>query len=156
LVISPGPCTPSKAGISVALIRALTGKVPILGVCLGHQCVGEAFGGTVSNAKRIMHGKVSQVRHTGGALYETIRSPFPAGRYHSLAVLEGDLPQDLEIEARSEDGQIMGLRHKRDRTYGVQFHPESVLTPSGKRLMRNFLNIVDADGSEAERKETKA
>ncbi|MBN1670670.1 MAG: aminodeoxychorismate/anthranilate synthase component II [Kiritimatiellae bacterium] len=142
LVISPGPCTPSKAGISVELVRRLSGAMPILGVCLGHQCIGEAFGGVVANAQRIMHGKVSMVSHMETELYSGLRNPFPAGRYHSLVVRHDSLPGELAVEATSEDGEIMGLRHKEHPTYGVQFHPESVLTPSGKRLMRNFLNIV--------------
>ncbi len=142
VVISPGPCTPNEAGISVALIRRMTGRIPVLGVCLGHQSLGVAFGATVSNAKRIMHGKVSQVRHDGQGLYKGMGNPFPAGRYHSLAVLKETLPPELVADAFSEDDEIMGMHHVSHATFGVQFHPESVLTPSGKKLLRNFLEIV--------------
>jgi anthranilate synthase/aminodeoxychorismate synthase-like glutamine amidotransferase len=144
IVISPGPCTPKEAGISVAVVKRLSGKLPILGVCLGHQSIGVAFGATVSNAKRIMHGKVSTIRHEKTDLYRGVKDPFPAGRYHSLAVIESTLPAELVADARSEDGEIMGLHHREHPTYGVQFHPESVLTPSGKRLLRNFLQLVEA------------
>ncbi len=143
IVISPGPCTPKEAGISVELIKKMSGAVPLLGVCLGHQSLGVAYGATVSNAKRIMHGKVSLVEHDKSDLYRGVKSPFQAGRYHSLAVVEGTLPKELVVDARSEDGEIMGMHHVSYKTYGVQFHPESVLTPSGKRLLRNFIQIVD-------------
>jgi anthranilate synthase/aminodeoxychorismate synthase-like glutamine amidotransferase len=146
VVISPGPCTPNEAGISVALIRRMSGRIPVLGVCLGHQSLGVAFGATVSNAKRIMHGKVSQVRHDGQGLYKGMGNPFQAGRYHSLAVLKETLPPELVADAFSEDDEIMGMHHATHRTYGVQFHPESVLTPSGKKLLRNFLDIVGGRG----------
>ena len=142
LVISPGPGTPTEAGISLELIRRLSGSVPILGVCLGHQCVGAAFGGVVAGAQRIMHGKTSMIEHDEIELYRGLRSPFPAGRYHSLAVMRDSLPPELIVNATSEDGEIMGLHHREHATYGVQFHPESVLTPGGKRLLRNFLKIV--------------
>jgi anthranilate synthase/aminodeoxychorismate synthase-like glutamine amidotransferase len=142
IVISPGPCTPNEAGISVDLVRRFTGACPVLGVCLGHQCIGAAFGATVSNARRIMHGKTSMIRHEKTPLYRGIKNPFPAGRYHSLAVLRDTLPAGLVVDAESEDGEVMGLHHDEHATYGVQFHPESVLTPSGKRLLRNFLQIV--------------
>lgn len=142
VVVSPGPCTPREAGISVELILRLSGRLPILGVCLGHQSFGVAFGATVSNAQRIMHGKVSQVRHDGTGLYRGMANPFPAGRYHSLAVIKSTVPDVLVPDAFSEDGEIMGMHHAQHPTYGVQFHPESVLTPSGKRLLRNFLDIV--------------
>jgi len=142
LVISPGPCTPKEAGISVELIRRMSGRIPVLGVCLGHQSLGVAFGATVSNAKRIMHGKVSQVRHDGQGLFKGMSNPFQAGRYHSLAVLKETLPPVLIANAFSEDDEIMGMHHLTHQTYGVQFHPESVLTPTGKRLLRNFLDIV--------------
>lgn len=142
VVISPGPCTPKEAGISVELIRRMSGRIPVLGVCLGHQSLGVAFGATVSNAQQIMHGKVSQVHHDGQGLYKGLSNPFPAGRYHSLAVIKETLPPELVADAFSEDGEIMGMHHVSQATYGVQFHPESVLTPSGKRLLRNFLDIV--------------
>lgn len=144
VVVSPGPCTPAEAGISVALIQRLSGRLPVFGVCLGHQSLGVAFGATVSNARRIMHGKVSQVRHDGTGLYKGMANPFPAGRYHSLAVIAGTVPSELVPDAFSEDGEIMGMHHASHPTFGVQFHPESVLTPSGKRLLRNFLDIVAA------------
>ena len=142
IVISPGPCTPQEAGISVAMIQAFTGKTPLFGVCLGHQCIAAAFGATVSNAARIMHGKVSQVEHDGAALFTGVRNPFVAGRYHSLSVIQGTLPDELCVTATSEDGEIMGMRHTSHETYGVQFHPESVLTPMGKRIIRNFLRLA--------------
>jgi len=143
VVISPGPCTPKEAGISVELIRSMSGKVPVLGVCLGHQSMAVAFGATVSNARRIMHGKVSQVSHDGTGLYKGMANPFPAGRYHSLAVIRETLPPELVPDAFSEDGEIMGMHHATHPSYGVQFHPESVLTPSGKRLLRNFVEMVE-------------
>jgi anthranilate synthase/aminodeoxychorismate synthase-like glutamine amidotransferase len=139
IVVSPGPCRPEGAGISIALIQAAAGKVPLLGVCLGHQAIGAAFGGKVIKAKAIMHGKVSAVTHDGKGVFENIRSPMKATRYHSLAVERESLPDCLEITAESEDGEIMGLRHKEVAVEGVQFHPESVLTPAGKRLLANFV-----------------
>lgn len=142
VVISPGPCTPEKAGISVALIRCLSGQVPILGVCLGHQAIGTAFGATIAQANSIMHGKTSLVHHNGKGLYAGLKNPFVAGRYHSLSVMRAGLPPELVVEATADDEEIMGLRHSRHPTYGVQFHPESVLTPSGKRLLKNFLNMI--------------
>jgi anthranilate synthase component 2 len=143
IVISPGPCTPKEAGISVELIKRMSGKLPILGVCLGHQSIGVAFGATVSNAGRIMHGKTSMVTFTDSPLYRGMKNPFPAGRYHSLAVIRNTLPPELIVDAVSDDREIMGMHHSEHPTYGVQFHPESVLTPSGKRLLKNFLQIVD-------------
>lgn len=140
IVISPGPCRPETAGISVPLIRAFTGKVPILGVCLGHQAIGVAFGGEVVHAKRLMHGKVSMVTADDQSIYQGIRSPFQAMRYHSLAISRDSLPQCLRVTAESEDGEIMGVRHREHPTEGIQFHPESIMTPVGKRLLRNFLN----------------
>ncbi len=142
LVVSPGPCTPNEAGISVEAIRRFAGIRPILGVCLGHQAMGVAFGGVVSNAKCIMHGKTSLVWHDGSRLYQGLKNPFPAGRYHSLAVMRDSLPACFEVNAWTDDGEIMGMRHRACEAYGVQFHPESVLTPSGKRLLRNFLEMV--------------
>jgi len=143
IVISPGPCTPREAGISVELIKKMSGRIPILGVCLGHQCIGAAFGAVISNAKRIMHGKVSSVTFEKTPLYRGIKNPFPAGRYHSLAIMKDTLPPEIVVDAVSEDGEIMGIHHVNHPTYGVQFHPESVLTPSGKRLLKNFLQIVE-------------
>jgi anthranilate synthase/aminodeoxychorismate synthase-like glutamine amidotransferase len=144
IVISPGPCTPNEAGISVESIRRFSGRIPILGVCLGHQSIGAAFGGTVSNASRIMHGKTSQVTHDGTGLYAGVTSPFQAGRYHSLVVLRKGLPDCLVVTATSDDGEIMGLKHVTHPTVGVQFHPESVLTPEGNTILGNFLALTTA------------
>ena len=145
IVISPGPCTPREAGISVELIRRMSGKRPILGVCLGHQAIGEAFGGEVIRAKHLMHGKTSAVQHDNQTVFRGMPQPMTATRYHSLIVSERGLPRDLEISAWSEeeDGSrvIMGLRHRKHPTEGVQFHPESVLTESGKKLLENFLAL---------------
>jgi anthranilate synthase/aminodeoxychorismate synthase-like glutamine amidotransferase len=145
IVISPGPCTPQEAGISIELIRRMTGKVALLGVCLGHQALGAAFGGKVVRAKNLMHGKTSQVEHDGKTIFRGLPSPMTATRYHSLIVAEEGLPSDLEISARTRehDGNsiIMGLRHRRYPVEGVQFHPESVLTDEGKRLIKNFLAL---------------
>ena len=140
VVLSPGPCTPSEAGISVPLIRALSGSVPILGVCLGHQSIGAAFGGVVRRATRVVHGKTSPVSHEGTGLFTGLPRPFPVGRYHSLVVDRPTLPDVLQVTAVStDDGEIMALRHRTHPTVGVQFHPESVLTPDGPILLRNFL-----------------
>ena len=145
IVISPGPCTPGEAGISIELIRRMAGKAPILGVCLGHQAIGEAFGGRVVRAKNLMHGKTSQVEHDGKTIFRGLDTPMTATRYHSLIVAEDGLPRELEISARTheKDGTdvIMGLRHRQLPVEGVQFHPESVLTTSGKQLIKNFLEI---------------
>ncbi len=145
IVVSPGPCTPSDAGISVELIRHLAGRVPLLGVCLGHQAIGEAFGGQVIRAPRLMHGKTSAVEHDGMTIFRDLPAPMQATRYHSLIVREDGLPKDLEISASTSDGNggrvIMGLRHRKYPVEGVQFHPESVLTPEGKHLIRNFLQM---------------
>ena len=145
IVISPGPCTPEDAGISIELIRHFVGKLPILGVCLGHQAIGAAFGGKVVRAKSLMHGKTSEVEHDGKTIFRELRSPMTATRYHSLIVEEKGLPAELEISARTTDRSgadvIMGLRHKNFPIEGVQFHPESVLTGEGKKLIENFLNI---------------
>lgn len=143
IVISPGPCTPKEAGISVELIQKMSGKVPLLGVCLGHQSICVAFGGKVDHAKSIMHGKTSPVYHENSPIMERMKNPFPAGRYHSLALVKEKLPAELIVDAWTEDGEIMGIHHVEHKTYGVQFHPESVLTPSGKRLLRNFQKIVE-------------
>jgi anthranilate synthase/aminodeoxychorismate synthase-like glutamine amidotransferase len=145
IVVSPGPCTPQDAGISIELIRHFAGKVPLLGVCLGHQAIGAAFGGEVVRAKTLMHGKTSSVEHDGRTIFAGIRSPMTATRYHSLIVREEDLPRDLEVSAwtANQDGTrvIMGLRHRKYPVEGVQFHPESVLTIDGKRMVENFLRI---------------
>jgi anthranilate synthase component 2 len=145
IVISPGPCSPETAGISVALIQRLSGSVPILGVCLGHQAIGVAFGGKVIRAKQLMHGKTSTISADGKGVYRGIRSPFQAMRYHSLAVSRDHLPDCLEITAESEDGEIMGVRHREHCTEGIQFHPESIMTQVGKRLLRNFLEITQGE-----------
>jgi anthranilate synthase/aminodeoxychorismate synthase-like glutamine amidotransferase len=145
IVISPGPCTPHEAGISIELIRHFTGKVPILGVCLGHQAIGEAFGGRVVRAPHIMHGKTSSVVHDNKTIFQSLPLPMTATRYHSLIVEEGNLPQDLEVSAwtTEKDGSrtIMGLRHRQYPVEGVQFHPESVLTDAGKQLISNFVSL---------------
>ena len=140
VVLSPGPCTPTEAGISVPLIRALSGALPILGVCLGHQSIGAAFGGVVQRAGRVVHGKTSPVSHEGTGLFSGLPRPLPVGRYHSLVVERSTLPDVLEVTAVSaDDGEVMALRHRTHPTVGVQFHPESVLTPDGPVLLRNFL-----------------
>jgi len=140
IVISPGPCTPAEAGISVKLLREMAGEVPILGVCLGHQCIGEAFGGTVVRANRLMHGKTSPVLHDGKTIFTDLPSPFEAMRYHSLIVEPTSLPPHLEVSARTAENEIMGLRHRELPVEGVQFHPESILTLEGKHLLKNFLD----------------
>jgi anthranilate synthase/aminodeoxychorismate synthase-like glutamine amidotransferase len=145
IVVSPGPCTPGDAGISVELIRHFSGKVPVLGVCLGHQAIAEAFGGKVVRAKNLMHGKTSRVEHDGKTIFTGVSSPMTATRYHSLIVAEDGLPADLEVSAQTveRDGTrvIMGLRHRKFPVEGVQFHPESVLTDEGKKLVENFLAL---------------
>jgi anthranilate synthase component 2 len=140
IVVSPGPCTPNEAGISVALIEAFAGRVPILGVCLGHQSIGQAFGGRVVHAQRLMHGKVSAISHRGSGVFAGLPDAFRATRYHSLAIERASLPACLEVTAESDDGEIMGVRHRELAVEGVQFHPESVLTEHGHRLLGNFLN----------------
>ncbi len=139
IVVSPGPCTPAEAGVSLALIRAFAGKLPILGVCLGHQAIGQAFGGRIVHAGRVMHGKTSSISHAGKGVFAGLPSPFLATRYHSLAIERASLPDCLEITAESEDGEIMGVRHKAFELEGVQFHPESVLSEHGRALLKNFL-----------------
>jgi len=141
IVISPGPCTPSQAGISVELIRRFAERVPILGVCLGHQAIGQAFGGRVVRAPRLMHGKTSEIRHDGKTLFRGLPRPFTATRYHSLMVERRTLPRCLAVSAVAEDGVIMGLRHRDFPVEGVQFHPESVLTAPGAQLLANFLRL---------------
>jgi anthranilate synthase/aminodeoxychorismate synthase-like glutamine amidotransferase len=144
LVISPGPGRPSAAGISVPLIRAMAGRVPILGVCLGHQAIVEAFGGSIHRAPELMHGKSSEIEHDGAGVFTGLPEPLEVGRYHSLAAGADDLPDELDVTARTRDGIIMGVRHQSLPVEGVQFHPESVLTPDGPRLMANFLATTGA------------
>jgi anthranilate synthase component 2 len=139
IVISPGPCTPTEAGICVALIQRFAGTIPILGVCLGHQAIGQAFGGKVIRAQRVMHGKISAVAHHGDGIFAGLPSPFRATRYHSLAIERETLPAELEITAEADDGEIMGVRHREHAVEGVQFHPEAILTEHGKHLLGNFL-----------------
>jgi len=139
LVLSPGPCTPAEAGVTVPAIQALAGALPILGVCLGHQAIGQAFGGKVVRNRRIVHGKASSVRHRGQGVFRGLPSPFLAGRYHSLVVERETLPRALQVTAWTAEGEIMGLRHRELPVEGVQFHPESVLTAEGKRLLGNWL-----------------
>ncbi|WP_288108961.1 aminodeoxychorismate/anthranilate synthase component II [Limnobacter sp.] len=142
ICVSPGPCSPSQAGISIDLIKAAAGKVPLLGVCLGHQAIGEAFGGKVVRAKTIMHGKTSPVRHTNVGVFEGLPNPLTCIRYHSLAIERESLPDCLEVTAETADGEIMGVRHKTLDVEGVQFHPESILSDRGHDLLRNFLRRV--------------
>jgi anthranilate synthase/aminodeoxychorismate synthase-like glutamine amidotransferase len=139
LVISPGPCTPKEAGISEEAILKMSGKVPILGVCLGHQCIGSAFGGRIIQAKRLMHGKSSLIYHDGKTIFKGLPNPFQAIRYHSLLIERESLPDLLEISAETKEGEIMAVRHKRFAIEGVQFHPESIMTQGGKTLLKNFL-----------------
>jgi anthranilate synthase/aminodeoxychorismate synthase-like glutamine amidotransferase len=139
IVISPGPCTPAQAGVSVPILRELAGELPMLGVCLGHQCIGEAFGGRVVRASRLMHGKTSPVIHDGRTIFAGLTNPFEAMRYHSLLVEPNSIPHTMEVSARTAEGEIMGLRHREHRIEGVQFHPESIGTLEGKDLLRNFL-----------------
>jgi anthranilate synthase component 2 len=141
IVVSPGPCSPSEAGVSIEAITHFAGKKPILGVCLGHQAIGQAFGGKVLHAKTLMHGKTSPITHAGAGVFAGLPSPFTATRYHSLAVERETLPACLEITAWTEDGEIMGLRHREFAIEGVQFHPESILTEHGHAMLRNFLLI---------------
>lgn len=142
IVISPGPGSPKDAGISKTVIREMGAVTPILGVCLGHQCIGEVFGGKVIGAKRLMHGKTSQIFHDGKAIFKNIDNPFVATRYHSLIVEKESLPKDLFVTAETKEKEIMGLQHRRFPIYGVQFHPESILTQSGKAILRNFLSLT--------------
>jgi para-aminobenzoate synthetase component 2 len=141
ILLSPGPCTPNEAGICLELIDAFKGKVPILGVCLGHQAIGQAFGGEVIRADQLMHGKTSEIHHDGKTIFAGLPSPFTATRYHSLIVKRETLPSDLEISAETSDGIIMGFRHKHYPIEGVQFHPESIMTEHGLELLKNFLSI---------------
>jgi len=141
IVISPGPCTPKEAGISVEVIRHFAGKIPILGVCLGHQSIGAAYGAVITNAMNLMHGKTSLIHHDGKTIFASIENPFEATRYHSLVIKRDTLSDIFEISAWTDDGEIMGIRHKEFLLEGVQFHPESILTRPGKDILRNFLNI---------------
>jgi len=141
IVISPGPCTPQEAGICVELIRKLAGKIPILGVCLGHQAIGAAFGGKIIRAPKLFHGKTSQIRHDGSGVFRGLPNPFTATRYHSLIVERKSLPKELQVTAETDDNIIMGMQHREYPLMGVQFHPESVLTESGKQLLKNFLSL---------------
>ncbi len=146
IVISPGPCTPNEAGVSMAVVEAFAGRVPILGVCLGHQCIAQVFGGSIVHAGEIMHGKTSWVHHEGEGVFQDLPRPFEATRYHSLALAREHVPEALRVTARAADdtgeqGEIMGLQHRELAVHGVQFHPESIRTPAGKQLLQNFLNL---------------
>ena len=141
IVISPGPCTPEKAGISIETVSYFAGKVPLLGVCLGHQSIARAFGGKIIKARKLMHGKTSMVKHDGRNLFSGLSNPFEATRYHSLVLDKNTVPDGFEITATSDDGEIMGIRHKKMFVEGVQFHPESILTTSGKGLLKNFIEM---------------
>jgi anthranilate synthase component 2 len=149
IVLSPGPCAPDQAGICLELISRAPDDLPILGVCLGHQSIGQAHGGTVISAKQIMHGKTSPIDHDGSGLFADLPSPFTATRYHSLAVQESDLPSELRVTARTEDGEIMGLCHRSKPVHGVQFHPESIASEHGHKLLHNFLAMTDLRGKAA-------
>ncbi len=142
IVVSPGPCTPNEAGLSVDLVRELAGQLPILGVCLGHQCIGQAFGGRIVRAGRLMHGKTSPIEHDGRGVFQGLPQQLVATRYHSLLVERDSLPEELEVSAWTAEGEIMGIRHRELAVEGVQFHPESILTVEGKNLLRNFLESV--------------
>ena len=144
IVVSPGPCTPREAGVSVPVIERYAGRIPILGVCLGHQAIGAAFGGSIVRAPRIMHGKTSPIRHDGRGLFEGLPDPFDATRYHSLVIEPGTMPAELEVCAWTAENEIMGVRHRRAFVEGVQFHPESILTLAGKQLLANFLRRLPA------------
>ena len=144
IVISPGPCTPTEAGISIAAIQRFAGEIPILGVCLGHQAIGQAFGGRIVRAAHVMHGKVSRVTHTADGVFTGLPSPFTVTRYHSLVIEQATVPAELVVTARAEDGEIMGVRHRSLPVEGVQFHPEAILTEHGHALLRNFLHAETA------------
>ncbi len=143
LFLSPGPCSPREAGVTVELIRHFHQDIPIMGVCLGHQAIGYAFGGEVIRAEKVMHGKTSAIYSDGKTIFQGLPNPFTAGRYHSLIVRRDTLPDCLEVSAETAEGEIMGLRHREYPVEGIQFHPESILTPQGKRIIRNFLNLVE-------------
>jgi anthranilate synthase component 2 len=142
VLLSPGPCTPNEAGICLPLIEAAPADLPILGVCLGHQSIGQAYGGQVVRAQQLMHGKTSQIHHNGKGVFKGLKTPFTATRYHSLSVLKDDLPADLEVTAWTDDGEIMGFQHRSRPVYGVQFHPESIATECGHELLANFLELA--------------
>ncbi len=142
IVLSPGPCTPNEAGVCLSLIRELQGKIPLLGVCLGHQSIGQAYGGKVVRAEKLMHGKTSSIQHTGEGIFKDIPSPFTATRYHSLIVERSSLPKSLKVTAETSDGIIMGLEHTEQKVFGVQFHPESIASEYGHRLLGNFLKLL--------------
>ncbi|MFW5829452.1 MAG: anthranilate synthase component II [Planctomycetota bacterium] len=146
LVVSPGPSNPGNAGVSVAAIEHFHGKLPVLGVCLGHQCIGAAIGSEVVHAKAIFHGKTSQVHHDNQGVFKGLPDPVQVMRYHSLAIRRETLPEDWMISAETDDGEIMGIRHRKHPTEGVQFHPESIMTPTGKRMLRNFLKLAGING----------
>jgi anthranilate synthase/aminodeoxychorismate synthase-like glutamine amidotransferase len=147
IVISPGPCTPNEAGICVPLIQRFAGRIPILGVCLGHHAIGQAFGGTIVRAGRVMHGKLDQVKHDGRGVFAGIASPVTVTRYHSLAIAADSVPRCLEVTARTDDGEIMGVRHLEHAVEGVQFHPEAILTEHGHEMLRNFLTARVSRGN---------
>ncbi|GMR21617.1 MAG: aminodeoxychorismate/anthranilate synthase component II [Gammaproteobacteria bacterium] len=140
IVLSPGPCTPNEAGVSLDVVKHFAGKLPLLGVCLGHQSIGQAFGGRIIHAQSIMHGKTSMIAHDGKGVFQDLENPFEATRYHSLVIERDSLPEDLVVTAWTEDGEIMGVRHKTLAVEGIQFHPESILTQHGHDILRNFLN----------------
>jgi anthranilate synthase/aminodeoxychorismate synthase-like glutamine amidotransferase len=142
IFLSPGPCSPKEAGITVDVIRTFYRKIPLMGVCLGHQSIGYAFGAEVVRADQLMHGKTSQIRHDGQTIFKGVPNPFTAGRYHSLIIKRDSLPDFLHVTAETEDGEIMGIRHRDFPVEGIQFHPESILTPNGKRILRNFLKLI--------------
>jgi len=146
IVISPGPCTPNEAGISMDLIRTFAGQIPIFGVCLGHQCIGQVFGGRIVRAPRIMHGKTSKIFHDEKGVFAGIENPFVATRYHSLVIAPDSMPDTLEVTAKTWEDEIMGVRHKQHLVEGVQFHPESIMTTAGKKLLANFLQRARGDG----------
>ncbi len=150
IFLSPGPCSPREAGVTVDIIRHFHQDIPIMGVCLGHQAIGYAFGGEVIRAAKVMHGKTSPIYSDGRTIYQGLPNPFIAGRYHSLIVRRDNLPSCLEISAETEEGEIMGLRHREFPVEGIQFHPESILTPQGKRIIRNFLNLAEGRKNRAQ------
>ncbi|QRM32313.1 aminodeoxychorismate/anthranilate synthase component II [Microvirga sp. VF16] len=146
IVLSPGPCSPSEAGVSCEVVRHLSGALPLLGICLGHQCIGQVFGWRITRARRPMHGRSSAIRHNGRGIFDSLPNPLQAGRYHSLIVEADRNSTELEVTARSEDGDIMALQHRHHPTYGVQFHPESILTEHGHMLLSNFLDLAAQAG----------